>query len=184
MVPSLTLEGTGKSVTWAPVSMRVSPWIIRENRWLSLSGGTSQGLQGSLGQRPCQLYLFKRSGCGIPESAVRLEPCKRWQFYPLDWDQVSWRARSWTKALNLYLAVPRWLIRDPDFCSCQYREPVAHLVRRRASSFCLCEPGGASSLYKQSLENSFRDPCEPLAPFSSPFGWLFLKSLAFLLWCS
>lgn len=30
-----------------------------------------RGLQGSLGQRPCQLYLFKRSGCGIPEFAVR-----------------------------------------------------------------------------------------------------------------
>lgn len=30
-----------------------------------------RGLQGSQGQRPCQLYLFKRSGCGIPESVVR-----------------------------------------------------------------------------------------------------------------
>lgn len=94
-------------------------------------GDELRGLQGSLGQRPCQLYLFKRSGCGIPKSAVRAGALQEVTVSSFGMGPRSPEEPTAPEPrLLTYVQLSRDdVIRDPDFCSCQYREPVAHLVR-------------------------------------------------------
>lgn len=94
-------------------------------------GDELRGLQGSLGQRPCQLYLFKRSGCGLPESAVRAGALHEVTVssFGMGLRSSEEPAAPEPRLLTCIRLSRDDVIRDRDFCSCQYREPVAYLVR-------------------------------------------------------
>lgn len=93
-------------------------------------GDELRGLQGPLGQRPCQLYIFRRSGCGIPESAVRAGALQEVTVSSFGMGPRSPEEPAAPEPrLLICVQLSRDdVIRDPDFCGCQYREPVAYLV--------------------------------------------------------